>query len=113
MTKKEYMEFHKATCERMHEITVAKNADYTSNGDDPFFNFRTVENMGVCSAEVGLVTRIMDKLSRVASFLKNSDMKVKDESIKDTLLDGANYLIILAAVIEEKNRKEALSKGEV
>ena len=86
-----------------------KNNDYCSASNnkeiDPFHNFRQIESLGLCSAEVGIVTRMLDKLARISSFIKNGELQVKDESVEDTLLDLANYSIILSAFIKDKNRQ--------
>jgi hypothetical protein len=42
-----------------------------------------------------------DKMTRISNLLK-TDAQVKDESIKDSLLDMANYAMILASYIEDK-----------
>lgn len=65
---------------------VAKNADY----GDSFHE--SVREFGLLA---GLV-RIGDKYNRLKSLLTKKDQKVKDESIRDTLLDMANYCIMLS-----------------
>lgn len=102
MTKQDYFEFHKECLEKMAKITAAKNADYTGVGDDPFANFTRVEAMGICSTEQGFLTRMMDKMSRINSFVQKGELQVKDESVQDTLLDLANYAILLAGYIRSK-----------
>ena len=48
-----------------------------------------------------------DKLSRIANLLKSeAKNSVKDESIEDTLIDLANYSIILKILIEDKKGKK-------
>lgn len=88
----------------MHATTIAKNADYTGDNTDPFFNFTLVEKLGICQTEIGFLTRMTDKLSRIAGSLRTPDLKVKDESIDDTLIDLANYCVILA--IYRRSKKE-------
>lgn len=104
MTKQEYFEFHKACCDKMVEVTRAKNADYTGASDDPFANFARVEVIGVCSTEQGFLTRMFDKFSRITSFVQKGVLQVKDESVTDTLIDLANYCILMAGYIESKRR---------
>ena len=119
MNKKEYMEFHENCCRKMAEITKAKNADYTGVGDDPFANFDRVESLGICSAVQGFLVRMTDKLCRIASFAAKGTLQVKDESVEDTLLDLANYSILLAGYIRQGKEKqpgvsaikEAMEKG--
>lgn len=108
MTKSEFIEFHKECCDRMVSITKAKNNDYTGSSDDPFSNFKMVQTFGVLSVEAGMFTRMTDKLSRLASFIKKGVLEVKDESIEDTLLDLANYCILTAGYI--KSKKQEVSK---
>ncbi len=103
MTKAGYIAFHAECCSRMQTITAAKNADYTGIGDDPFSNFRLVERFGVCTTEQGLLTRMSDKFSRLASFCQRGELSVKDESVEDTLLDLANYCILTAGYLRSKN----------
>ena len=103
MKTDEYLEMHKAITDQMHEITKAKNADYTGKGADPFANFRAVNVAGISTAQ-GFFTRIADKYMRLAGFVKNQTLEVKDESVEDTLLDMANYCILM--VCEMRDRKD-------
>lgn len=105
MNREQYLKFHAKTLEAMTKTTVAKNHDYAGNGDDPFSNFRQVEKLGLCSSEVGFVTRMTDKLSRIISFINSGTLMVKDESVQDTLIDLANYCILMSAYIEDKKER--------
>lgn len=107
MTKQEYFDFHDDFCRKMIEITRAKNADYTGESADPFANFSRVEALGICSTETGFLTRMTDKFSRISAFVAQGVLQVKDESIEDTLMDLANYSILLAGYI--KSRKSAVA----
>jgi hypothetical protein len=102
MTKADYIAFHAEACERMQAITKAKNADYTGKTDDPFANFSRVELLGICSTEQGFLTRMTDKLCRLASYCERGELSVKDESVEDTLLDLANYCILFAGYLKGK-----------
>lgn len=77
---------HTHICEELHDIYVKKNSDY----GDSFSN--TFHKLGVISA----VTRISDKCERLITLSKTKDHigKVNDESMRDTLLDLANYCIM-------------------
>lgn len=104
MTKKEFYQFHKEMTARMYEITLAKNSDYTSGVDDkdPFANFRQCERFGITSAEIGFLTPMSDKFARIASFAKKGELMVKDETVQDTALDLANYLILFLGFLADK-----------
>lgn len=111
MTKKQYLQFHKEFAEKMIDITTRKNADYSGHNDnDPFANFRVVENIGITTAEIGFLTRMTDKLSRITTFVKKDQLLVKDESVTDTLIDLANYSALLAAFIQEKKENSSTGK---
>lgn len=74
---------HLDICEQLTLMYVNKNADYGDSFGDTF------NKLGMVSA----VTRITDKTNRLQSLCVNQQ-KVKDESIKDTLMDLANYSIM-------------------
>lgn len=106
MTKAEYLEFFQQQTSRMFEITKAKNADYAGD-KDPFANFTMVEQLGIATTEQGFLTRMTDKLSRLVNLLQpGRSAQVKDESIEDTLLDLANYSILLAAYLKRNQVEE-------
>ena len=87
----------------MREIHDAKRHDY-ANEEDVFANFRSCEMAGI-PAWKGCCVRIGDKFSRIMGFAKKEKLKVKDESIKDTLIDLANYAIIALILYEEEEER--------
>lgn len=108
MNTQEMLQFQQEFFYSCCETTAAKNADYTGKSDDPFANFQTVEVFGIAT-EVGFFTRMTDKMSRLAGFIKNGTLEVKEESVIDTLKDLANYSSLFAAYLEhmaEKKRNE-------
>lgn len=68
MTKQEFLDALECEFDTMLKIAEAKNADYCGS-DDPFANFRQIENIGVTTAEVGILVRMSDKMSRIANLL--------------------------------------------
>ena len=106
MTKDEYLKFHADMCQKMIETTRKKNADYTGNQQDPFANFTKADELGICSTEQGFLVRLTDKLARVISFVQKGILEVKDETVEDTLIDMANYCILMAGYIKSR-RKDA------
>lgn len=107
MTKAEYMEFHRACCEKMIAVTAKKNHDYSGGDPDPFFNFTRVEMIGIASTEQGFLTRMFDKFARITTFVNRGVLQVSDESVEDTLIDLANYSILLAGYIKAKREAQA------
>lgn len=67
----------------MEEIHDQKNHDY----GDSFT--KSINEFG----EISAMIRISDKINRLKVLLKHK-AKVKDESINDTIIDCANYLVM-------------------
>lgn len=89
----------------MWGIRQAKREDYNVKADDNFLqieNFKMAELFGVPSY-VGILIRISDKFTRLASFVRKGFNAVKDESVEDTLLDLANYSLL--CIIEYRKGK--------
>ena len=86
---------HAEICAHLNEIYRRKNADY---GDSFGETFR---KLGIISA----VTRITDKVNRLQSLCVHA-AQVHDESVKDTLLDLANYAIMSVIELERLNITE-------
>lgn len=101
MTKEEYLKFHAESCQKMIAVTKAKNADYTGGSADPFANFRQIGGLVQVPSvvEIGFLTRMSDKMSRIGSFVTKGVLMVKDESVEDTLIDLANYCILFAGYL--------------
>lgn len=105
-TKNQLIESAEQIFDQMLDTMKAKNADYAGNGD-PYKNFELVEYLGVCSAETGILVRMCDKVSRIATLIgENKDGQVKDESVQDTLKDLANYSVILTSYMKDKKTQE-------
>lgn len=81
--------------DQMAQTYAAKNHDYGSSFS------HSVEEFGLIAA----VVRLNDKMERLKTFAKLSpdQMKVRDESIQDTLLDLANYAVM--TLVELKSEK--------
>ena len=86
--------------DKMRETHDAKRHDY-ANEEDVFANFRSCEMAGI-PAWKGCCVRLGDKFSRIMGFANKETLKVRDESIKDTLIDMANYALIALILYEEK-----------
>ena len=82
--------------EEMVSTYVKKNHDY---GDS--FS-QTVDKFGLIASGV----RMHDKLERFINLVQKEVSKVSDESMRDTLLDLANYAIMTVMYIDNKEMKE-------
>ena len=97
MTREKFLEEYALTIRTASEIVMAKNADYSKTAD-AFANFRLVEQLGIAELPAGILVRMCDKMSRISNLIKQEG-KVKNESITDTLIDLANYSLILAVYL--------------
>lgn len=80
------MQLLKALMARQRVIYDSKNADYGNS-----FH-HTVERFGLAAALV----RVTDKMERIKR-LQHSAAQTSDESLRDTLSDALNYLLMLSA----------------
>lgn len=86
---------HQSICSELNGIYTRKNHDY---GD----SFRkTFEEYGLVMPCI----RLEDKLGRLKSLSKGEKGKVEDESIRDTLLDLANYAIMTVMELDDNSEK--------
>lgn len=84
---------HKRLLFEIHNTYKAKNHDYEGSFERSFKKFGLIAP----------VVRMSDKMSRLEA-LCTKQAQVKDESIRDTLLDLANYAIM--TVMELDAQKE-------
>lgn len=82
---------HNNICGELNELYRKKNHDY---GDSFHKSF---EEFGMVMAAI----RINDKVNRFKTLIK-SDSQVNDESIRDTLLDAANYCIMTVMELDRE-----------
>ena len=82
---------HKEICETLNRIYEAKNKDYGNSFSKSF------DEYGLTMSCI----RLDDKLNRLKNLSKGKKVMVKDESIKDTLLDLANYAILTIMELEK------------
>jgi len=83
----------------MQKVYEAKDSDYSASGL-PMGNLRKCEDAGI-DAWRGCLVRIGDKMSRLENFLKEKEYLVISEKAEDTVIDLANYAILMSCLIEE------------
>lgn len=79
--------------DEMTDLFTKKNADY---GDSVF---ETMDEFGMTATAI----RLSDKVKRLKTLTKQ-EAKVKDESMRDTLLYIANYAVTGLMWLDEKER---------
>ena len=83
-------------CEQLN-LAARKNHDYAS----------AVDNIGI-TGRIGLAVRLFDKVCRLLSLSLSKGQKVKDESLRDTAIDVANYAVFFVMVIDDTWNKKPL-----
>ena len=85
------VERHKKICDELNTLYAKKNHDY---GDS--FHISFVEE-GMAMPRI----RLGDKFNRFKNLSRNNTQEVNDESLRDTLIDLANYAIM--TILEMEN----------
>lgn len=88
------LHIHKALCDQLHAIYVAKNKDY---GDS--FNLLREEFPNA------VLVRLSDKFQRVKTLMLKGGSPEVDESIEDTLIDLANYALMEVVARRMENER--------
>lgn len=88
------MKFNDIT-EEMNALYERKNHDYGNSFSETF------RKLGIISA----VTRMLDKMNRIVSLVTKDQQKVNDESLRDTLIDIANYAVMTIMEIDKKKER--------
>jgi hypothetical protein len=86
---------HMKICMNLNDTYIQKNKAYGNSFSDTF------EKLGIISA----ITRITDKYNRLVNLATYSNINIGDESIKDTLLDMANYCIMTYMELDKRENK--------
>lgn len=94
------LDMHEDICEELHDLYERKNHDY---GD----------SFGKSFEEYGLVMpciRLEDKLNRFKTLVKfggdGTSSKVSEESIRDTLMDLANYALMTVVELDIRGESD-------
>lgn len=107
MNQNELIKFAETFFSKSVELLKTKNMDYANpeaHNNDAFANLKAVGTFGI-PVEIGFITRMTDKLSRLATFAKVGHLQAKDESVVDTLRDLSNYSVLFAAWLESEKTK--------
>lgn len=94
----ETIKFTRNICSEIDEILIKKNQDY----GDSFHTLFLQEGMAASRIRLG------DKYNRFCTLTRkgNEERQVKDESIRDTLLDMAGYAILTIAELDRAKEYE-------
>lgn len=84
---------HKELLDYLHDLYIAKNADYGSSVHDTYLKY----------GMTAYLIRLEDKINRARNIVQRGQETVLDEKLEDTLLDLANYAILAAMEVKSKN----------
>lgn len=103
LTQQEFNEGFTELLNRMKTLVVDKNHDYAGQ-EDPLSNLRMCEKAGIPAWKGIAAVRMADKFSRILNFANIEDLKVKSESVEDTLIDLANYSLLCVLAYRDHKR---------
>lgn len=113
MNRHELIEYHAEICREARALMERKNHDYAGEeAKNPWMNFERSEIMGVCKTEQAFMVRILDKVSRLITFIEAGELQVKEEGVQDSIVDIINYMVLFGAFIEDQKSKEEPHQGE-
>jgi hypothetical protein len=101
MTKQEQQEFFDQYVDKMRDVLLNKGDDYANA--DRLSNFKLAGLIAGGSAKTNCLNLIATKVARLGVLLNSKD-KPKNESISDSIMDLANYALLLAMIDDEFNR---------
>ena len=80
----------KQITDEMVKLYEKKSSDYGNSTHDTYMKY----------GAVAYLVRMEDKINRVRSLTQNNNQKVQDEKIHDSLVDLANYSILMLLELE-------------
>ena len=86
------VQIHGKVCKELTETYEKKNADYGNSFEN------SLDKHGLIAG----IVRMDDKMSRLISLNSKNEQQVMDESLRDTLMDLANYAIMSVMWLDEQ-----------
>ena len=100
MTQEEQIKHFEVITTQMKETLFKKGNDYSN--EDRLSNFKLAGAICGLKAEQNCLSLIATKVARLGVLL-NSDKEPNNESVQDSVLDLANYSILLSMILKDKN----------
>lgn len=92
----EKVQMHMELCKKLNRLYELKNRDYGDSFSQSF------QEEGMAMIRI----RLSDKLNRFKVLTRHGGQQVMDESIRDTLMDFANYSIMAIMELDEEGKRE-------
>ena len=90
--KSDNVQIHEKICQELNKTYEKKNADYGNSFEN------SLDKHGLIAG----IIRMDDKMSRLISLNSKKEQQVLDESLRDTLMDLANYAIMSVMWLDEQ-----------
>ena len=98
MTKEEQQEFFNDYVIKMRDVLLNKGDDYANA--DRLSNFKMAGQIAGGNAQLNCLNLIATKVARLGVLINSKD-KPKNESINDSIMDLANYALLLAMINDD------------
>lgn len=109
MNKQEQTEHFEEFTERMREVLLAKGDDYAGE-ENRLANFERAGAIAGVTPQINCLNLIATKVARLG-VLMHSPNQPNNESIRDSILDLANYAVLLDAIESENQTSSEISFG--
>lgn len=100
MTKENQQKHFTEITEQMKGVLLSKGNDYANA--DRLSNFKLAGTICGLTPELNCLSLIATKVARLGVLL-NTESKPNNESIEDSILDLANYTLLLSMIIKDKD----------
>ena len=97
MNREQQEKYFKEFTKRMADTMLKKGNDYANT--DRLSNFKLAGNICQTSAKINCLNQIANKVARLGVLLNSTE--VNNESIEDSILDLANYSVLLGMILSE------------
>lgn len=99
MTSSDQYDHFELIKRRMWQVISKKGHDYAN--EDVLSNFKLAGSICGLSAEQNCLSLIATKVARLGVLL-NSNKEPNNESVQDSVLDLANYTVLLSMILTDK-----------
>jgi hypothetical protein len=89
------------TINKMQKILLSKGEDYAN--EDVLSNFKLAAGIVGTTPELNCLNLIATKVARLGVLLNKDNVTPNNESIDDSLIDLANYTMLLIMIREDNN----------
>ena len=108
MTQQQQEQHFEDLTSLMKQILLKKGGDYAKE-IDVLSNFKLAGSICGLTAEQNCLSLIATKVARLGVLLYNTEKVPNNESIRDSILDLANYAVLLDMLVGEKEKENAIS----